>query len=169
MAEMELPAETIDRYVRERAVWPDAAILEELLALPALADEGDLIWEDDGYWESTAYVFVALCEVAAERKLDGAMRLFLERAAFGDPGEIMRGLRHTLEAIVEPDWCRLADLCLVTARSARLGTRLWSIDALVALEDPRARPVFEAAIASGPAAIASVAEIGLARLSRVGA
>ena len=55
----------------------------------------------------------------------------------------MRGLRHDLEAIVNPNWSVLADACLDAARSPRLGTRLWAIDELIRLEDPRARPLHE--------------------------
>jgi hypothetical protein len=53
----------------------------------------------------------------------------------------MRGLRHSLEAIFNPDWNALADICIDAAKSPRLGTKLWAIDQLIVLEDPRARPV----------------------------
>jgi hypothetical protein len=144
----------------------DDEVLESLRALPALADESDPVWENDEYWGETAYRFVALADVAAQRRLRPAIRLLLDRACYGDPGEIMRGLRHSLEAIVDPDWTTLADVCLQAARSPRLGTKLWAIDQLAVLDDPRARPLFEDAVRHGPEDIKSVAQIGLDRLGK---
>lgn len=76
----------------------------------------------------------------------------------------MRGLRHTFEAIYKPDWKSLADEYLALARAPRLGTRLWAIDSLMVVDDPRAIPVFEASIHEDPQEIRWRAEIGLKRL-----
>ena len=71
------------------------------------------------------------------------MRPLLDRACYGDPGEIMRGLRHTLEAIMDPDWTALADICMDAARSERPGTMLWAVAQLLVLDDERARPLLQ--------------------------
>jgi hypothetical protein len=144
---------------------PDEEVLAALHAIPPLADEHDATWEDEAYWVAVAYPYLALADVVAERGLCRGMSLLLERASFGDPGEIMRGLRHNLEAIAKPDWEILTDVCLLAARSERRGTRLWAIDQLVVLDDPRAKPVFEEALHDGSEEIRSLAEVGLARLA----
>src|SRR4051794_32009040 len=97
----------------------DEEVLAELAALPALADGDDPRWGKDEYWQTVAYPYLALANVATERRLVGAIPLLLERACYGDPGEIMRGLRHRLEAIVAPNWSKLADICLEAAQSPR--------------------------------------------------
>ncbi len=146
----------------------DSEVLDAIAALPPLLDESDSHWEHDEYWHNVAYLYVALADVAAERRLRGAIRPLLDRACYGDPGEIMRGLRHSLEAIVQPDWDALADICLDAARCDRLGTKLWAIDELAVLDDPRARPIFEEAVANAPKEIRELAEIGLKRLPTAG-
>ena len=55
----------------------------------------------------------------------------------------MRGLRHVLEAIMDPDWATLADICIDAARSGRLGTTLWAVAQLLVLDDERARPLLQ--------------------------
>jgi hypothetical protein len=140
-------------------------VLGELAALPPLPDEDDSVWEQDATWQE-AYRFGALADVAAVRRLTPAVRLLLDRACYGDPGEMLRGLRHALEAIVNPRWSELADICLEAARSSRPGTRLWAIDQLSVLDDERARPVFEESVRSDPHEISWRAQIGLDRLNR---
>lgn len=144
----------------------DAAVVEALAALPALADESDPCWNDESYWHDVAYPFLALADVSAQRRLEPAVRMLLDRACYGDPGEIMRGLRHSLEAITAHDWDRLAVLCIDAAQSDRLGTQLWALDQLAVLEDPRARPVFERALTSPNDEIVQFARMGLERLTR---
>jgi hypothetical protein len=90
------PYELIRDLVAERASWSDADVLAELGQLPALADEGDPVWNDEVYWIDFAYRYVALSEVAAERRLRPAVGLLLERACNGDPGEMMRGASSCL-------------------------------------------------------------------------
>lgn len=163
MATSEAPVAVIARIAASYRQRTDAEVLAALAAIPALADESDPCWGGPEYWAAVAYPYLALADVAAQRRLRAAIPLLLERACFGDPGEIMRGLRHTLEAIVQPEWHVLADLCLSAAGSPRLGTRLWSLDQLIVLDDPRAREHFRAAL-EGPQALSSVARIGLDRL-----
>jgi hypothetical protein len=146
----------------------DAEVLAAIDALPPLLDETDSQWDSDEYWVSVAYPYLALADVAAQRRLLDAIRPLLDRACYGDPGEIMRGLRCSFEAIVKPDWSALADICLAAARSSRPGTRLWAIDELTVLEDQRARPIFEEAARDGSQWFRDVGEMGLRRLAAAG-
>jgi hypothetical protein len=166
MSDAESPVETINRVAAELRPLTDAEFLARLESLPALADEGDPAWKSEDYWQRAAYPYVAYADVAAERKLRRAVRPLLERACYGDPGEIMRGLRHPLEAIFNPDWSALADEYLAVARGDRLGTRMWAIAGLAVIDDPRAAAVFEASLREDPGDISSFAEIGLKRLAR---
>jgi hypothetical protein len=170
MAEERQPFEIIAAMAAERAGRSDTEILAELEAQPPLVDEEDAAWDRPEYW-SEAHRYLALADVAAQRRLRAALRPLLDKACLGDPGEIMRGLRHSLEAIVNPDWSALADVCLeAAAHSPRLGTRYWALEELSILDDPRARPLFEEIMRKGPAELRDPAEIGLERLaSREGA
>lgn len=151
----------------ERANRSDAEVLEEIVQLPALADEDDPVWDGESYWHDIAYLFVALSDVAAARKLRPAVRLLLERACNGDPGEMMRGLRHALERAFDPDWPAFADVCMELCASKRPGTRMWAINQLMILDDPRARQVFERALHDEINEVRNVAAIGLKRLGRL--
>jgi len=160
------PHELIRDLIAERASWSDADVIAEIEQLPPLADEDDPIWNDASYWSDFACRYVALSDVAAERQLRPAVRLLLERACNGDPGEMMRGLRHALERIFKPDWVALADVCIELSASKRPGTRLWAIDQLMILDDPRARQVFDRALHDEIGEIREIAGIGLQRLDR---
>lgn len=162
----EAPYKIIERYVAERSALSDAAILKELAELAPLRDETDPIWQTSGYWTEEAYRFVALADLVAVRKLRAGVRLLLERACFGDPGEIMRGLRHSCEAAFNPDWTGLADVCIPLAVAPRRGTRLWAIDQLTVLDDPAAEPIFRQALSDESKAVRDVAAIGIERLER---
>jgi len=158
------PYQIIEHMVELRKGRSDSDILAELGALSPLCDEDNPCWETREYWLEVAYTYLALADVVAARKLRDAIPMLLDRACFGDPGEIMRGLRHCLEAAVDGDWNALADICLSAARSERPGTRLWAIDELVVLDDPRSRGIFEEAIRVGPEEIRWRSQIGLERL-----
>ena len=158
-------SEVIQRCADLYAALPDEEILRAIRSSPELADESSPKWEDDEYWNSTVASFLALADIVGERKLVGAIRLVLDRACFGDPGEIMGGLRHSFEQAVNPDWPLLADICIAASESSRLGTRLWALDQLAILEDVRAAPVFKRALLAGPEEIRQVAANGLRRLS----
>ncbi|MGB7157844.1 MAG: hypothetical protein WBD40_07245 [Tepidisphaeraceae bacterium] len=164
MADVEQPAKIIERLAAAYDAARDDEVLAAIASLPSLADETDARWDSDEYWRASAYPFLALAEVASKRRLKPAVRLLLERACYGDPGEIMRGMRHTFEAIYNPDWTSLADEYLALARAERLGTRLWAIDGLTVVEDARAVPVFETSVREDPEEIRWRAEIGLERL-----
>src|ERR1043165_3334842 len=97
-------------------------------------------------WAGLAAVFMPLADLVGMRRLRAGVRLLLERACFGDPGEMMRGLRHPCEAAFNPDWAGLAAVCMPLATSARPGTRLWAIDQLTILEDLSAGAVFQRAL-----------------------
>jgi hypothetical protein len=167
--EAERASEARRRYealLQDLSLLTDAQIVSKLERVPELADEDDPVWGTEDYWRTTAEVYVALSDISAKRRLRPSVRLLLQRACFGDPGEIMRGLRHRLEAIVAPDWDCLADICLDLAKSPRNGTRLWAIDQLAILEDPRAKSLFESSIEDGQSWISEAATRGLKRLNR---
>lgn len=160
------PADEIQSHVEALAQHDDEELLRVAASLPPLADESESVWLEPVYWSNVAYLFVALGDIAAQRKLRALAPILLDAASFGDPGEIMRGLRHQLEAIFDPEWEALADLAIQKASFHRPGTRLWAIDQLVILDDPRARPIFESAL-SDSSAIASLAAIGIRRLDNL--
>lgn len=160
------PRQVIAEYFDAFGRTSDEDVLTALAALAPLPDESSIEWDNYDTWDR-ANQFVAFADLAAARRLKPAISLLLERACFGDPGEMMRGLRHSLEAIVAPDWRSLATICIQCATSLRPGTQLWSLDQLTGLEDSRARGVFEAASASEFAEIRDVAALGLSRLSRL--
>jgi hypothetical protein len=164
LGRIEGPANTIAAVVAAMAATSDEKVLADLAAVEPLPDECDSRWSDDAFWSTVAYRFLGLAEVAALRKLRPAVHLILERACYGDPGATMRGLRHTFEAIYTPDWKSLADEYLALARAPRLGTRLWAIDSLTVVDDPRAIPAFEESVREDPEKIRWRAEIGLKRL-----
>jgi len=162
----EKPYKIIERYVAERSMLSDSVILTELTELAPLRDAGDPKWKTREYWEDEAYRFVALADLVAKRKLRDGVRLLLERACFGDPGEIMRGLRHPCEAAFNPDWAGLAAVCMPLATSARPGTRFWAIDQLTILEDPTAEAVFQRALSDELPDVRDTAAKGIERLKR---
>jgi hypothetical protein len=161
------PYELIQDLVAERAIWSDADVMAEIVQLPPLADEDDPAWDHETYWNDFAYRYVALSDVAAERQLRPAVRLLLERACCGDPGEMMRGLRHAFERIFNPDWAALTDVCIELSASKRAGTRLWATHQLMILDDPRARQVFDSALHDEIDEIRRIAAVGLQRLDHL--
>jgi hypothetical protein len=163
MTDQRKPYQIIADMVAAHAATSNAGVLAELAALPPLPDEGDPAWGQAATWQM-AYQLVALAQVAATRRLKPAIRLLPDRVCYGDPGELFRGLRHASEAIVDPRWSELADICLAAATSPRLGTRLWAIDQLTVLEDERARSIFEESMRNDPQEIRWRAEVGLKRL-----
>ncbi|HYE20859.1 MAG TPA: zinc ribbon domain-containing protein [Tepidisphaeraceae bacterium] len=154
-----------EQLVATWAAATDKQVLTELAAIPPLPDEDDPRWGDanDAIHQSLVQ-FLALADLAAHRRLRPAVRLILDRASYGDPGETMRGLRHIFEAIYKPDWSGLAEEYIGAAASDRPGTRLWVIDSLIVLDDPRAIPLFQAAVRDGPEEVRWRAEIGLERI-----
>jgi HEAT repeat protein len=116
----------------------DAKLLEILSQFPIFPPERDPAWDDDELWERLMQ-FDVLADVVAERKLLAAIPLLLERACYGDPGEVMRSLRNRLEAIVQPDWQHLADVCMAMIQNPHPGARLWATSQLGVLRDPRTR------------------------------
>lgn len=139
------PYQVIRDLAAGYAAQTDAELLDELARIPPLADEDDPCWNDDAYWDSVAYPYLALWEIAARRRLRATIPLILDRACYGDPGEIMRGLCHALEAIVRPEFSALTEPCIAALASRRAGTRMWAAFELVRLRDPAALPALEQA------------------------
>jgi hypothetical protein len=142
------PLDEIDHLIRVREGWSDAAVLADLVALEPLPDEG--VFYADSPLSSVAWaratLFLALAAVCTTRRLRPAAKLLLERAGDGDPGEMMRGLRHALEGIFSPDWEDLARVCVECMRSERAGTRMWAADELGMLREPIGFPALIAAL-----------------------
>jgi hypothetical protein len=145
MADERMPYQIIDELSAARAQLSDAQILAELAAIPPLADEDTPCWNDDTYWHHVVYPYLALWNVVSERQLRAAVPLILDRACFGDPGEIMRNLCHAVEGIVKPDWSALTAPCIAALASPRPGTRLWAAHELGRLRDVAAIPALERA------------------------
>lgn len=148
MRGMRDPVDEIDEHMRVREGWSDAAVLADLIALEPLPDE-DVFYSDSALSSAAwarANLFVALSGVCATRKLRPAAKLLLERASEGDPGEMMRGLRHALEGIFTPDWEDLARVCIECMSSQRAGTRMWAADELGTLREPMGLPALLAAL-----------------------
>ena len=158
------PVDEIDELANQRSGLSDGEVLAELAALPPLPDEDDPAWDDLEFWQRIANPYLALERVAAKRRLRGAIRLLLDRACYGDPYEIMRGLGHSLEAIMKPDARGLGDLCMEAARGDRRGTVLWALDELGRLRDERARPLMLMLAHSPHARLRDEALVGLERL-----
>ena len=141
------PGEIILELYEARIDWADEAILLELETLPGLPDEYDeQPWFNLNYaWEheqtqQTFTLYLALADHVRKRKLKAGVRLLLERASFGDFGEIMRGMHHNFEAAFEGSDSELADLCVELMQQPRLGTKLWALEELSRLKDRRAIP-----------------------------
>lgn len=139
------PAQIIAQFKTERRALSDSALLRELERLPVLPPEDSDDWQAESQWH-TAYRFVALADLAAERHLRLAIPLLLERSCCGDPGEMMRGLRHSLEAIVAPDYDALTPYCIAAAASLQAGARMWAIDELGVLRHRSALPTLLGAL-----------------------
>jgi HEAT repeat protein len=156
------PAERIDAMVRAREAWSDAQVLDELAALAPLPDEEDPWWGDQA--PDDALRFVALGELARARALGAAVPLLLERASYGDFGELMRGLRHRLEACLGDP--ALAAACVEAMASRRRGTRLWAAHELMILHDPATLPVLLAALDDDAVRVRNEACGAVARIGR---
>jgi hypothetical protein len=146
MADERMPYQIIDEMTAIRRRLSDKKILAELATIPPLADEDDPCWGREEYWHRVAYPYLALWNIAAARRLRAAIPLMLERACFGDPGEIMRNLCHALEAIVKPKWSQLTAPCVAALKSPRAGTRLWAAHELQRVRDPTAIPALVEAV-----------------------
>ena len=133
------PVISIERLKAERSGRADSAILDELRTLEPLPDEDDERWNQDETW-SRAYLLIALADLLAARRLETGVGLVLDKMCLGDPGETMRGLRHSLEAAASPNWSRLAEACVARCSSERAGTRYWAVDELGVLRDPATLP-----------------------------
>jgi hypothetical protein len=112
-------------------------ILEEIRALEPLPDETDPSWDHDSIWARTD-LLIALADLIAARRLEQGIGLVLDKMCFGDPGEVMRSMRHSLEAAISPDWRRLAEICGERCASERAGTRYWAVQELGVLREPSA-------------------------------
>ncbi len=58
---------------------------QKYLHFPFLPDEGDPLWDKETTWEELMNPYFGLAEVAAERRLEEAISLLLDKASYGDP------------------------------------------------------------------------------------
>jgi hypothetical protein len=163
---METPAQAIERVKRDFRSRCDTDILRELESLPVLPDEDSDAWDAGSQWWQTAERFTALADLAAERRLRPAIPLLFGRSCYGDPGEMMRGLRHALEAIVAPDYDELTPFCVEAAASLQPGSRLWAVDELGLLRDRRGLPALLAALRDSAAEVRRAGCRSLSMLTR---
>jgi hypothetical protein len=124
------PVDHIRMLYEQFSSLNDDELIAKITALPVLPDEDHPLWDNDATWEEHGHVYVALLDLAAERKLLSTISLFLERSCYGDPGEMMRGIHHSFEYMVNPDWDALAKICIEMAQHPLRGARLWSIEQL---------------------------------------
>ena len=154
----------IQRLVQKYADASDSQVLADLSSIPPIADENDPCWRDEEYYFGNVHRYSAFLDIAELRRLRPAVRLLLERACYGDPGEMMRCLPRICFSIYKPDWKSLADELLSLAQSERLGTRLWAISGLVWLDDPRAVDIFKRSAVFDSGELRDEAIVGLKRL-----
>lgn len=162
---LEDSAEAIERIFREHADVSDAAVLAELRGLDVLPPDQGTTWERADTWNN-AHILIALAAVAGERQLAEAVPLVLERMCFGDPGEVMRGVRHSLEDAVAGDWQLLAQHCEEACRSPQPGARLWAADELAVLREPRSLRVLITLLDDPVVEVAEAAAFALNGIAR---
>jgi hypothetical protein len=151
----------VEALIAVRSARSDAEVLAEFEAMPPL-DETSATSEDVFWKQATLYL--ALSEICAVRRLKAGARLILEKGDDGDPGSIMRGMRHALERIYNPDWAGLAQVCIDAFKSGLPGAKVWAMSELRILEQPFARPLFEDILQRKDIEYVSDAEQGIARL-----
>src|SRR5258708_8900142 len=100
-------------------------ILDAIEALRGLPDEWapwfgrpNFEWDDEQTLHNAA-MFVELAHQIAERHLRPGVPLLLERASYGDYGEMMRFLPNKFKAAFKPDWKDLAEICVKYAKHSR--------------------------------------------------
>ncbi len=163
---MESRTQTIERIKDDLRARSDADVLRELESLPVLPAEDSDAWGVDSQWWQKAERFIALADLTAERRLRAAIPLLLGRSCYGDPGEMMRGLRHALEAIVAPEYDALTPFCVEAAASPQPGARLWAVDELGVLRDRRGLAVLIRALSDSAGEVRRTACRSLSMLTR---
>jgi hypothetical protein len=151
----------VEALMAARASRSDAEILAEFEAIAPL-DETNATSEEV-FW-TQANLYLALSEICAVRRLKAGARLILEKGDDGDPGSIMRGMRHALERIYDPDWAGLAQVCIDAFKTGIPGAKVWGMSELRILDQPFARPLFEEILQTKDVEYVSDAEQGIARL-----
>lgn len=127
-----------DPHNRRLSTMSDDEIIAELASLEPLPHETDPRWHEPPFeLFQHAGQLVALAGQIGERTLVQGIGLVLDKACLGDPGEMMRVLRHPLEAACRGDWDRLTKICAERSTSPRAGTRLWATSELALLRDSR--------------------------------
>jgi hypothetical protein len=142
MIEAKPPYQTINDLVQMRKKWSNEQILTELASLEPLPDEFaeneegfkiDSEWDNEETCEKAlnlAYLFVAHCDIAVYRQIELSVPLLLERACYGEVGELLRGIDKAFYHIVNQDLNKLSRYCIAAFSSPRKGTRMWAVRTL---------------------------------------
>jgi hypothetical protein len=115
------------QWIEKYEGYSDEALLSELSSLPVLPDESDPSWDNRQTRENLAYPYLALARIAGERRIKKAISLLFEKSSYGDPYEMVQGIRHSIEKIVNPDWDTLNEICIQITQSPYRGARLWAV------------------------------------------
>ena len=123
------PVAILERLQSERRDRTDDALVAELRALEKLPPERTPPWDDEenDAW-ARAYLLVALTGLIAERGLVDAVPDVLAKMCLGDPGEMMRGMRHDIEALFRENPARHAQVLRDASRSDHDGARYWAFE-----------------------------------------
>jgi hypothetical protein len=160
------PAANIAALVETRRKWSQRKILAEIAALQPLPRESSPEWKDAATW-ARAQLVVALGDVIASRHLAAGVGPLLGKMCLGDPGEMMRGMRHSFEHAVKKDWQRLAAICEAACDSPHDGARYWATQELALLEEPSSLPALGRMLSDACPEVSTEACDGLERFARV--
>ena len=82
------------------------------------------------------YPYVALALIVGSRRMISAVPELFDRAAYGDPFEIMQSARTGLENAFVDNFESLGQYALAALGSSRAGTRYWAVHELGRLRNP---------------------------------
>jgi hypothetical protein len=144
----------------------DAEVLARLVALPTLPEEENAAWDNDNFWREVAEPYLVLGDVIATRKLKSGVKPLLERACYGDPGEIMRGLCHTLEKAVDGDSEYLLQVCLEATKHLNPGARLWAVHEIGRIRKATVLDVLENALHDEKELVREQAKVAIEKVTQ---
>lgn len=162
-----IPAEGIGRWRQVIEPLPDDELIARIEGTEPLpdADDGDPAWLEDATWDRAEFLLAA-ADAIGERRLLRAVAPLFQRAALGDAGEMMQGLRHGPERAAAPNWRVLTDIMRPLARHQRAGCRRWAVRELGILRDERALEDLLLALADEQPLVRSEACSSLGMLGR---
>ncbi|WP_338874935.1 hypothetical protein WBJ53_04875 [Spirosoma sp. SC4-14] len=146
----------------ERESWTVSQVINELLALPPMPDEDDNLWDYTKTWYE-AEVFLADVNYAARHHLESVIPILYQKACYGDPGEILRGVfKNSVYDIASRDEEKVIHYAVQAYKSIRNGTRYWAVYSLSFFKDlPQAHSILVDALLDSEHQIRSFAEYSL--------